>query len=720
MISTIKKDLVYILILILLPTIFFAKLFINPQTVFYPADFLLSDLIHVNLAQKTALAHSYRANQLPFIDDRLAHGFPLLAESQIGAFSPINYLLYRTLPVNIAFNLTYYLGFIIMNLSFFALGKKLTDNSPVAFFGAVSWMFTGIVMQEIVHQGVLQAIFLIPLVFFLATLLVENKSMSFPSLLAFVAGQQFLFGHFFVSLATNLFLFGLFVTFTYYNRHQWWTTTKKYLLYLSLLALIILPQLLQTLVYTRYSNRADPSGGDLMVNTFEVPYFLTLLTPFPFGSFKNGGFFRSHLWQTTQTIPWESSLFLGYALLPALIQIFIKNKKLKDKIKYQLPSYWFTFTALGIVFSALLMFGYHSPLKLLFTLPLFSSFRTMTRFSIFTSFFLLLLITQLLGRLKLSARVLLVLVLLQLSGGFYHFYNYFPTLDFRKLTKPPKTAKYLGNQSYYEFGSAIGWFNTFAAIGYGNPREYLNFHEGQYPYLNLIYGSNSCGLFKYSNYNPLAIDTIVTELDRQLGVDKESAWLSQRSANLLKVLGCQKLLTPLPYRNLPLSKSINQYKVYNLSKPLPPYQLYSKTEPYFSSVQFLDRLNEKINFSALYRRDFAEEFPPSKHSIVRPLLLTNTHKRFLVNSDQPQYFFLRQLWYPGWSAKVDKTPVRIEKAFDLYMLILVPKGKHQVEFVYNPPYWTISILLCVLGHLITLGVLAVEFVHSKNDKHSHP
>ena len=722
MISTIKKDLVYILILILLPTIFFAKLFVNPQTVFYPADFLLSDLIHVNLAQKTALAHSYRANQLPFIDDRLAHGFPLLAESQIGALSPINYLLYRTLPINMAFNLTYYLGFVIMNLSFFALVRKLTHNSALAIFGAISWMFTGIVMQEIVHQVLIQAIFLIPLIFFLAILVIEKKSMSFPSLLAFVAGQQFLFGQFFISLATNLFLLGLFVTFAYYNQHRlaWWHTIKKYLFYLSLFTLIILPQLLQTLIFTQYSNRATPNGGDLLANTFEIPYFLTLLTPFPFGSFKNGEFFRSHLWQTTQTIPWESSLFLGYALLPALILIFIINKRPKDKIKCQLPSYWLTFTVFSLFLSALLMFGYRSPLKLLFTLPILSSFRIMTRFSIFTSFFLLLLITQLLGRLKLSSRLLFGLVLLQLSGGFYHFYNYFPTVDYRDLTKPPKTAKYLGNQGYYEFGSAIGWFNTFAAEGYGNPTEYLKFHEGQYPYLNLIYGSSSCGLFKYSNYNPLAIDTLVTELDRQLGEDKESAWLSKRAANLLRVLGCQKLVTPLPYRNLPLSKRVNQYKVYTLNMPLPPYQLYSKTEPYFSSAQFLNRLKEKINFSALYRRDFAEEFLPPKHSIVRPLLLTNTHKRFQVRSDQPQYFFLRQLWYPGWSAKVDKTPVPIAKAFELYQLIKVPRGKHLVEFTYYPPYWTISILLSATGYLFTLGILVVELARSKNDKHAHP
>lgn len=688
--SIFKRDFLYITILIFLPVIFLHKLLSTPTEVFYPADFLLSDLIHVNLSQKAFLAHSYQSGKLPFITDKLANGFPLLAESQIGALSPINYLLYRTLPVEIAFNLTYLLGFVIMNLALYFLLKKLTSNPDLSFFGAVSWMFSGIVIQEIVHQGVLQAIFFVPLTFLLLTQLLEGRSWTWAAILALIVGQQFLFGHFFVALAENIFLLLALTINAYLKKPLWPIYLKQYLVYFGLFIFTISPQLIQTAIYTSFSNRASPSGVDLLTNTFEPAYFITLLTPFPFGSFKEGDFFRSALWGNTQTIPWEACLFIGYALLPGIFLIFKQFKSgliLEIKQKQQLLIWGGMLAA-----SVMLMFGYHTPLKLLFTLPVISSFRILTRFSIFSSFFLLVVFVLLLNRLKLNLIVVLLLTGLQLGGGFWHFYNYFPTLPYGLITQPPKTSAIINNKSYYEFGSANNWFKLFYKNGYSYPKHYLPFHQGQYPYLNLLYGSKSCGLFKYSNYNPNLYNEKIDELDRELGANRENRKLSKKGKELLKELGCEYFLTPYRFKNLILEKRIANYLVYKLDRPLPPYGLTSQIRHSPTNLK--------------------------QHSL-QLLEKTDTKKIFLLMLKEPQTFFLRQLNYPGWQALVNGKSVKIEPVRELYIQVSLPRGRNYLEFNYQPPFWRLSLILSGIGYG-TIFWAMIQLFRSKSGKTADP
>jgi len=55
-------------------------------------DYGLSDVWNFNYPLKNLLSESLKQGKIPFWTDMIGNGFPIAAEGQIGAFSPINWL----------------------------------------------------------------------------------------------------------------------------------------------------------------------------------------------------------------------------------------------------------------------------------------------------------------------------------------------------------------------------------------------------------------------------------------------------------------------------------------------------------------------------------------------------------------------------------------------------------------------------------------------------
>ncbi|QPJ61164.1 MAG: YfhO family protein [Candidatus Nitronauta litoralis] len=58
--------------------------------------------------------------------------------------------------------------------------------------------------------------------------------------------------------------------------------------------------------------------------------------------------------------------------------------------------------------------------------------------------------------------------------------------------------------------------------------------------------------------------------------------------------------------------------------------------------------------------------------------------RFLVDSVRQQFLVLSDSYYPGWEAFIDDRPVTIYRANQAFRAIVIPPGKHEVEFRYRP------------------------------------
>ncbi|HEX8600397.1 MAG TPA: hypothetical protein VF952_17995 [Chloroflexia bacterium] len=71
---------------------------------------------------------------------------------------------------------------------------------------------------------------------------------------------------------------------------------------------------------------------------------------------------------------------------------------------------------------------------------------------------------------------------------------------------------------------------------------------------------------------------------------------------------------------------------------------------------------------------------------------------------RPALLVVAESWYPGWQAKLDAQPVAVLRANYLSQGVVVPAGRHVVEFEYSPDSFAYGMWLSIGGWL---GVLAL-------------
>ena len=77
-----------------------------------------------------------------------------------------------------------------------------------------------------------------------------------------------------------------------------------------------------------------------------------------------------------------------------------------------------------------------------------------------------------------------------------------------------------------------------------------------------------------------------------------------------------------------------------------------------------------------------------------------------TENDVPSLLFLSDVWYPGWIAKVDGKESKIYRADYTFRAVVVPAGKHKVEFIYSPDSFKYGVLLAIAG---VIGILSMLY-----------
>jgi hypothetical protein len=83
--------------------------------------------------------------------------------------------------------------------------------------------------------------------------------------------------------------------------------------------------------------------------------------------------------------------------------------------------------------------------------------------------------------------------------------------------------------------------------------------------------------------------------------------------------------------------------------------------------------------------------------------LDNNRFQFQTRSDNPEIFCLQQLYLPGWNCFVDGKKMKIDTLNHAFMQVMVPAGKHDLQFTYQPKGIRLSFLLSLAGLLLMIG-----------------
>lgn len=83
------------------------------------------------------------------------------------------------------------------------------------------------------------------------------------------------------------------------------------------------------------------------------------------------------------------------------------------------------------------------------------------------------------------------------------------------------------------------------------------------------------------------------------------------------------------------------------------------------------------------------------------------HQIITTDSDAEGYLVVADSFDPGWSAALDGTPVPIRPANVNFRAVLVPAGRHTVEFRYEPAGWRAGLIVTAIGSILSVLAFAL-------------
>lgn len=156
------------------------------------------DLLHFHYPLRDFYAHALAAGQHVEWMPSLLGGFDVAAEGQLGAYHPFHWLLYRLVPLDVAFEVEMLAPYPVLFLGMWRFLRRWCGDAP-ALFGAMLFTFSGFALQHGVHVNMISVIAHLPwlLVATQAAIAATNWRLRarYCGVIALLTGSQVLLGH---------------------------------------------------------------------------------------------------------------------------------------------------------------------------------------------------------------------------------------------------------------------------------------------------------------------------------------------------------------------------------------------------------------------------------------------------------------------------------------------------------------------------------------------
>lgn len=700
---------------------FHLKLFFPEPALYVTPDFARSDALHSNIPAKLELAKSLKSFELPIWTNKIGQGFPLLAEGIVGAFYLPNLLIFGLLPLNLTIPVMYVTTSLISALGMYALLSKLKFSAFPSITGALSFSFCASIMLHLQHFNFIQAASLLPLILYLSLDLIEKTNLKTSLLLAIVY-SQLLFTGFVQIYAYSVIIFSILtILFAYLTKNK---NTKKILfVYLLITFASLILSAAQILPSFELNSKSGRKGGldpSYILNSFPMPpkNLITYINPFILGKAEDGTY-NTFNW-SKKGIYWESTSYIGaIAIFLALTSIIFLPKAPDKKL------YISILVLVGL--TILLSLGKSSPLHLVFSFPPLNFFRVPSRFILFTQFFLAILaafgakkiIDIIPNKFKSPLGILLVTVVVVDIFIVWNSYN--PIGSFAKWTAPPETAEKILRTNpqarILTLGSGEVWNKTFVSSGWKNKADdYYFYRNALGQNFNLLFGINQSQMFetlptrRYKLVNAY-LASYLTYKDNEITVDEKAKQLLD--SNNVEFIVSTKQINNTNYTNIFETKKDDiVYKIYQSDKGGALGKMYYDYKTVNVTTDYTNVFNE-INFdqTIVLEKELTEKQFENSTNKVKTQKITDTNVVFEVETQKPGIFVASISYFPGWKATINKQETEIYPANANSQAIVVPRGKHVVEFTYKPKSLYIGLFVTLATY--TLALFAIFKLSTK-------
>jgi hypothetical protein len=145
---------------------------------------------------KSELARALEEGRLPFWSERFGLGVPLVAESHVAAFYPLNLLLYRVLDVSIAYRLSMWLHYAGLVATTYLYARCLGLAAWGSALAGVAFALCGFLTIHSSHEPFYSLMPYLPLALYCTERYMTSGRILWLALLALCLGLQWSLGHF--------------------------------------------------------------------------------------------------------------------------------------------------------------------------------------------------------------------------------------------------------------------------------------------------------------------------------------------------------------------------------------------------------------------------------------------------------------------------------------------------------------------------------------------
>jgi hypothetical protein len=276
------------------------------------------DLLGYGLPIESVIHDAYSRGRLPVWNPWIAGGRPLLANPNSGALYPVRPLL-ALLPFPLAFRIFPLMHWALAGIGMIALLRSIGVSRGGAWLGAVTYVFSGVVVSEAFYNNNHPGVMLIPWILWAVARRFQSPARQ-TLVLATLFGLDLLVGDpFTIVLAFGAALLWVFLEIAAPSRKR---AAVMLAVSLGLGGLLALPQIVATLLWVPETNRAVLGMRLWEVFLYSLSPFrlLEFVIPFPFGETWTIDFNR--VWGVTvfngRTMGFFTSFYAGALALIAL------------------------------------------------------------------------------------------------------------------------------------------------------------------------------------------------------------------------------------------------------------------------------------------------------------------------------------------------------------------------------------------------------------------
>jgi len=706
-----RKRTIYLIILF---AIFLGLFYFLKDKVLFTPDFI-GDAYHGDISSKLYLSEIYKKNLLPFWTDKLAGGYPIIADNLSGSLFLPNIIILKFFPFNIGYNLLFLTALFSIAAGFFLILTEFRINNLLSLLLSLNFTFNASITLRLIHLTVIQPFSLFPLLFFLLYAYFKNNQKIYFYLSIFIASQIIYAGHpqvaFTAFFSMLIFLFAYLISLKNTEPKEKIYNFFIFLVILILAFYISLPQILPTLKLHQFLKRSpNLNFQEATAYGFSWSNFVNFFSPFVFGNPKVGSY---NFFTPSHDIFWENTPYIGKWLSFLMIFVVLYVKILVRKIDKNYQRLDLIFLSLFIVF-ILFSLGKNSPIYFIFSFPPFSYFRNQSRYLLFAVFFLYLFISSLFNqawKTKPIAKIVLVIILTINLFDLVNFaYDYHLLIDYKKVFQAPAIATKMDVSKYINLDQGAKWNNTFLNSGWSTKtavEDYLFFRNYLFPNSGLIFSKSSFNMNSpVTTFNRVNIfqNLILSNINSS---DTNNYYFPSKTKELVKLIGIKYFITSnqindkdfkldlsLPHRDI----KINLYRFIRYSNNFFYIPKTLKKITYLE--EFNDLFDKGNNFEslAIYEDSALDELSKNTPKKLKLLASKFTENQISLSGEfsDETLLVVKKNYYPEWKAYIDGKETKIYPVNLIHIGVIIPAGKHKLTISYQPVFFEIGLYVALL------------------------